>query len=266
MGFDIHQSLTNRNGEISSEKGAQYREELVDLFTQSSEYQELVGEDDEFGDWPTMMMDYAMDYVGTTIPEMNAGELREVLFELIPEKVTTLPESATEIVRELQYFWKFLQREFHLQNADMLLRLLNEPNTVDILQRELADARNYGMAKTIAMTAIKDGVDLTDQDAMDKWIAAYNGKLAKRAPAPSRSPFGFGKLLGGLMPRASNRGSEIFVGDLVDEDEDEGDIDFISDMDDSGSYRSSAQSTKKRTSKTRQKMAKASRKKNRNKK
>jgi len=43
--------------------------------------------------------------------------LREILFDLFPRKVSTSADEADEIIRELQAFWTFLQREYHLANV-----------------------------------------------------------------------------------------------------------------------------------------------------
>jgi hypothetical protein len=42
---------------------------------------------------------------------MTPGNLREILFDIFPRKVSAEPDEAPNMVRELQEFWKFLQRE-----------------------------------------------------------------------------------------------------------------------------------------------------------
>ena len=48
---------------------------------------------------------------------MSATDLRTILFDLIPRKISAKSDQAPEAIREFQLFWTFLQREFHLENA-----------------------------------------------------------------------------------------------------------------------------------------------------
>ena len=54
-----------------------------------------------------------LSQVGTisSVVEMTPDNLREILFDIFPRKVSAEPDEAPNIVRELQEFWKFLQRE-----------------------------------------------------------------------------------------------------------------------------------------------------------
>jgi len=44
-------------------------------------------------------------------------QLRELLFDIFPRKVSADAEEAPQAIRELQAFWQFAQREFQLENA-----------------------------------------------------------------------------------------------------------------------------------------------------
>lgn len=49
-----------------------------------------------------------------------------ILFDPFPHKVSASADEAPEIIRELQAFRQFLQREFHLENAAVCLTVLDD--------------------------------------------------------------------------------------------------------------------------------------------
>ena len=83
-------------------------------------------------------MDYGINYLGVTPAQMILDSLREVLFDLFPQKVSANADEAPEIIHELQAFWKFLQREFHLENADARLRVLDDKTVRTLSSRVVA--------------------------------------------------------------------------------------------------------------------------------
>ena len=51
------------------------------------------------------------------------------------------------------------------------------------------DERSFGPAKAITNAMLSDGIDLTDQDAMDGWIEAFNARpLEERDTFLARFP------------------------------------------------------------------------------
>ena len=69
-----------------------------------------------------------LSQVGTisSVVEMTLDNLREILFDIFPRKVSAEPDEAPNMVRELQEFWKFLQREYQLENAPACLKVLDD--------------------------------------------------------------------------------------------------------------------------------------------
>ncbi|MDB5309847.1 MAG: hypothetical protein JWO38_4049 [Gemmataceae bacterium] len=126
--------------------------------------------------WAAMMMEYAINYTGHTPPEMTLSNFNEVLFELIPRKVSTEPETAEEIVTELRAFWSFLSRQYGLDNAPKILATLDD-RAVDRLEAELADPANFGMAKSFFMTGKNAGFDMTTPEGLAAFQDVYNASL-----------------------------------------------------------------------------------------
>ena len=190
MKFNIHQKVTNRYGEPDERKVADYQKRLFALFVESPEGKTLIDEGSRLG-WADTMMEYSFGYMGVTPPEMSSGDLREVVFDIFPQKVSAEPEEAPIMIRELQAFWKFLQREFQLENAAACLKVLDD-RAVRTLKKEMSNPANFGMAKSFFMMGKERGFDMYTEEGLNEWMESYNAELTAgtghRVPAPSPSP------------------------------------------------------------------------------
>jgi hypothetical protein len=200
--FDIHQSIIDEDsGEIDPEALESYIGGLAEEFANSPEAAPVR---EEYGlGWAGSLMQYAADYLGVTPPEMAVRDFREVVFEIIPRKVSTEPASAGAIVAELRAFWQFLQRAYQLPNAAGILSAL-QGDAAARLERELADPANYGMAKSFFMMGQQLGFDMTTQEGLDAFMHHYNSRLAggmgpgSPGGLPGPPPLGFAGGLGDL--------------------------------------------------------------------
>ncbi len=210
MTFNIHRSVVDSDGMPREKIASQYKEQLIELFEQSPEGQTLQNENIEPG-WASMMLDFALDYLGKTPPQMSPDDLHEILFDLFPRKVSAEADDAPEIIRELQLFWQFLQREFHLENAAACLKALDN-KAVRQLKEEMSNPANFGIAKSFVMMGQERGFDMTSEEDMNAWMATYNAELAAgigpRIPLPGEQSAGARKVQGKLrrkMARDSRR-------------------------------------------------------------
>jgi hypothetical protein len=176
MAFNIHQKVFNQDGEPLEKIAAQYRKDLFKLFMESPEGQALIDEGIEPG-WADMMMDYGMNYLRLTPPQMSPADLREVLFDLFPRKVSADADEAPNVIRELQAFWTFLQREFQLENAAACLRILDD-KAARRLREEMSDPANFGIAKSFVMMGKARGFDMTTEEGINEWMTIYNAEIA----------------------------------------------------------------------------------------
>jgi hypothetical protein len=181
--FDIRQTIFDRHGEVDEQKVEDYTNGLMEEFAASPEARPLLDSGAGVG-WAASMMDYAINHLGTTPAEMSMRDFNEVVFDLIPRKVSVEPERAPEIVNELQAFWQFVLRQYALPHARPILDAL-QPPAAQRLQDKLADPSNYGMAKSFFMMGHKAGFDMTTQEGLDQFQAVYNSRLlANRAVPP----------------------------------------------------------------------------------
>jgi hypothetical protein len=186
MTFSINQQVFNRNGMLLEKKARQYQDQLIQLFEQSPEGQALWNEGIEPA-WASMLTDFGINYLSVTPPQMSPDDMRTILFDLFPRKVSAPADEAPDIIRELQAFWQFLQREFHLENAAACLNALDE-KTARKLKKEMGDPANFGIAKSFVTMGMQRGFDMSTEEGLNEWMAIYNAEIAAgtepRIPLP----------------------------------------------------------------------------------
>jgi hypothetical protein len=84
--FDINQPIHDEYGEGDESRARDYIEGLMEEFGRSSEWQS-VRETCEYVFWAATMMEYAINYIGCSLPKMTLRDFNEVIFELFPGKV-----------------------------------------------------------------------------------------------------------------------------------------------------------------------------------
>ncbi len=205
MTFNIHQQVFNRDGRPLEKKASQYQEQLLQLFEQSPEGQALRDEGIEAG-WASMLIDFGMNYLSVTPSQMAPHHLREILFELFPRKVSAAATEVPDIICELQAFWQFLQREFHLENAAACLSMLDE-KAVRKLKSEMSNPANFGIAKSFVMMGMERGFDLSSEEGINEWMANYNAEIAAgtglRIPLPGEQSASAQQFRNRLKPRTT---------------------------------------------------------------
>ncbi len=171
-------ALARNEDAIDYDARAALEGELVRRFAASPEAKDL----DEIHAC-RFVMDLAADYLGQTIGTLGASDLREVLFELVPRKVSVGASEAHWIVEEIRAFYAFLKREFGFEQADSCLRVLGG-NAVKKLEAGLSDRSNFGMAKSLFMAGADAGFDMQSREGIEAWMESVRGK-----PLPSPIPF-----------------------------------------------------------------------------
>lgn len=177
MSFDINRL----EGLDSYDDAAQaaldkYVDDLIDLFKKSPEGQAHLAIDDEMEYWPYQLMHFGFNFQDVAIPQMTAGDVREIVEEVFPAKVTlNKPEEAEEIIPALVVFWGYLQTAFELPKAKSILGYLRKIKPK--YEKIMNDSSKFGMAKSMAMMMLEEGVDITDQEETDQFFARYNASM-----------------------------------------------------------------------------------------
>ncbi|MDT8318910.1 MAG: hypothetical protein RQ826_00145 [Xanthomonadales bacterium] len=156
--------LSLEGGEINPYARVPLEDELLRRFAAAPEAQGL---EDIFAF--RFVMNLAADYFSATIATLDPNELDELLFELVPRKVSIDASEAQLIVEECRALYAFLKRECGLKQADACLRVLGG-NAADALEAALADRSKFGMAKSLFMTGREAGFDIDSPEGIEEWL------------------------------------------------------------------------------------------------
>lgn len=174
-------ALSRDDGEMDGDARHALEDELLRRFATSPEAKDL----DEVHACG-LVMDFGANYYGHTIATLGAKDLRQLLFELIPRKVSIGASEAGFIVDEMRALYRFLKREFGLKKADACLRVLG-PTAGKKLEAALSDASNFGMAKSLIMAGADAGFDMETKEGIEAWMQSIQGKpLPPSIPLPGK--------------------------------------------------------------------------------
>jgi hypothetical protein len=139
------------------------------------------------------MADFQACYGGGDVADWNAIDLGDYMLEFVPRKVgiedghiELFPEAVAEVFRFIAAIGS-LDSEAAEELGKAALA------AADRFAATARDPRNFGLAKAMTAAMLEDGVDLGDQEAIQRWIAAYNAlpeeERHRRVPAFARPAF-----------------------------------------------------------------------------
>jgi len=176
MSFDFHGlcHLDAEDFDDELERVNQYTADILALFHQSA-----IGKkfgDLEEGSWIDPFLHYALFNDLARLPHMRARDVRYLMEEIFPAKVTVKQEQAQEIIPEMIAFWQFVDGEFDQPNAKAILKYLQKVEKK--YPKIIMDERKFGVGKTVVMEMFSQDVDLTDKKAVAAFIAEYNQQIS----------------------------------------------------------------------------------------
>ncbi len=178
MNFNINQlDKIEYDGSHESEEALEnYQDSILEEFALSQEGKERLETDPEMGFWIDQHIYYGYSYIGVTLPQMDEGDIHEIITDLFPQKISlSSPEDADDAIPELLAFWQFLRRKYKLSNADIILGFLTE--TESEFNAIMNDTSKFGMAKSFMTMGRKAGFDMTDQNQKNEFIQNYNENI-----------------------------------------------------------------------------------------
>jgi hypothetical protein len=126
------------------------------------------------------LLDLMRNYLDVEGPaDLAAGDLRELLLQIYPRKVTVFDADDTQgTIPAVRDFLAYLAErgEIPQSTARALERELDE--VAPRFSEAMMDPANWGMAGSLVHAMAAEGVDLDDQAAVDRWIGSYNAHLA----------------------------------------------------------------------------------------
>jgi hypothetical protein len=151
--------------------------ELIEQFLVSPEARDLRGDS-----IVAVIAQLAEDYVDATLATLQPFDLANIVFELMPRKLSASPSEARSIIVELRCLFAFMKRAYGHTRADACLRVLGG-DAVSRLKAALSDPSNFGLAKSLLMSGAEAGFEVDTQEGLDAWVREVNGD-----PSPGSIP------------------------------------------------------------------------------
>lgn len=170
---------------LDEDRVTAYRNAILGRFDASPE-----AEAEPAAHWGALLVDYAATYFGRPVTSLSSAELRTIVFEIIPRKLSVEPEAAPAIVAGLRALLAFVRREHPDSHAEACLASL-DGDASQRLARLLADPSKFGPAKAYLMGGRAAGYDMSTQSGADAWIAhmrRHDLRLPMNFPIPPAAP------------------------------------------------------------------------------
>jgi hypothetical protein len=196
---------------------------IVDAIGDEDGYQELTAQLlAELADWahlscpPDGPVWRSGDFVASTMLDWKGGygdghlgrwtriDLAEFLLDWFPRKVTAEPETLEDVIDCVIAFLRFLDERESLSGEPLdVLAEASEELREEFLEAT-ADPSSWGLAKSLAMQMLADGVDPEDPDALETWMTHFNGRSLDERDAvigaPADRMLGRAQPVGGTSP------------------------------------------------------------------
>lgn len=148
-------------------------EKWYELFTRSKHFEELTPEQKYESDFIiTTFTEYMYSYHLLAPEEWDEECLEDCCTEILPRKISAGESYFRSVAPVLSSFLRFAEEKGLLRNTSDLVKRVKEIDKQII--ENAADPRNWGMAKSFVMAAMDAGVDITDEEELDRYLTSYN--------------------------------------------------------------------------------------------
>lgn len=147
---------------------------LVAAFRASPEAQP--GSEDA-GTFARLFADYAFRGIGTPLRMVRVADAAELMLEVFPRKVVLeTPDEASEALAEITSLWRWLDREWKLEQAASIVALLERLDSQ--FQEAMFDESQWGPAKAFVLSGVRDGYDMRDAEQFERYMSVYSTAAA----------------------------------------------------------------------------------------
>lgn len=154
------------------EVGDEEREALATAFATSKE----AGRSALVADLARYFIDYRFDYTDGDPLRWSPLAVELCLLDWFPRKVTLDDEELASVPDALRRFVRYAGRRKGLTRASIAETIEAVDQFEPQFLTAMRDPAQYGPAKSIADEMLRDGVDLTDPEAVADWIEAFNAR------------------------------------------------------------------------------------------
>ena len=141
--------------------------------------QKLSGDPGADADELKTLLDLMRDDLGIERPaDLGQGDLEEVLLRVYPRKVTVFDRADTEdTIPAVRDFLAYLAESGGMTEAAARKLKLELDRIAPRFADAVMEPANWGTARSFVQAMAANGVDMSDQTAVDRWIAAYNAEV-----------------------------------------------------------------------------------------
>ena len=120
------------------------------------------------------VLEYKWQYFDANLTEWSVDDVEALLFEILPAKVNLGPNDAGDLIAGFAAFLRFLSTEGLLSEGtgERLARRVEDAQGE--FEAAMNDEERFSPGKRLVAEMIADGVDPTDQEAMDRWMTGFN--------------------------------------------------------------------------------------------
>jgi hypothetical protein len=136
-----------------------------------------------------LLMELGAQHIGASIATLEPWAVREVLFDIVPRKVSVDASAAGALVEDCRAFYRFLERAYGLEQAEACLQILG-PRAESQLAAALSDSSKFGPAKALFTAGSDAGFDMQTKEGIEAWIRTVNdsgGKAKAKAAATTKT-------------------------------------------------------------------------------
>ncbi len=129
----------------------------------------------------SLMLEYRWGYGDGRIVDWSRGDVQDFLGDWLPRKATLSPQDIDEVPGDMRAFLEWLDR-VGLLGGEALSRLLTAVDaTTPAFRSAAVDPSRRGVAGRVVAAMMAEGVDPTDEGAIDRWMAGFNQRpIAER--------------------------------------------------------------------------------------
>jgi hypothetical protein len=176
--FAIPDSVGIDSGEEEEERLRYEAETLVEEFASVLEEQAPLetalrehGPDTAF-----LMLDWKIGYADRELTRWTHDDLREFLLDWYPRKGDSDEETLAAVPNAVTAFIRFLGARDLLLGTDAEALAATVERLRDRFEAAARDRGNWGLAKSMVAQMRSEGVDPTDQGAIDAWMEDFNSR------------------------------------------------------------------------------------------
>ena len=167
------------------------RDKWFDLFAKSPFFEQLNDIQKENADFAIdVFINYLDGYIGTSLHDCTPEDAIEMCLDILPRKVSADDEFFGGLASLLGIFFEFLEENGHIPigNGKAIKNTLKDMDAKTLAASK--DPSNWGMAKSMVMSAQEQGLDLTDEDDKNEFMRMQQlNALNRLASERHESPF-----------------------------------------------------------------------------